>query len=264
MDLADPQYKGKLELAPGETDFWPIVTLDRACQGQDGGPELAEGAQVQRRLRRSHPRQRDARRRRQQGRRRHGPDQPLLLLPAARRDGRGQLPREAVAYSPPRDPGYVEDISGAGDPEVLQEPGGRPEVPGVHDQPGGAADAGHSASFEYPLAKGVAPNPALPPFDKYEPNPITPAQIGTGTDAQDLLQQARADLTADGARYMTTRGRHRGRGRLRRRSGRGWPRGGRERADRGGAAGSAGAGGARRAQHRVGRDPPRCCSASAR
>src|SRR5450432_1641784 len=26
LDLADPRYKGKLELAPDETDFWPIVS----------------------------------------------------------------------------------------------------------------------------------------------------------------------------------------------------------------------------------------------
>jgi iron(III) transport system substrate-binding protein len=48
----------------------------------------------------------------------------------------------------------------------------------------------NSASFEYPLAQGVAPNPALPPFAKFEPNSITPAQIGTGLDARDLLRQA--------------------------------------------------------------------------
>ena len=47
-----------------------------------------------------------------------------------------------------------------------------------------------STSFEYPLAKGVVANPALPPINAYEPNPITPEQIGTGTDAEKLLQQA--------------------------------------------------------------------------
>jgi hypothetical protein len=47
-----------------------------------------------------------------------------------------------------------------------------------------------SVSYEYPLAKGVAPNPAVPPFRQYQPNPITPAQIGTGLDSRDLLRQA--------------------------------------------------------------------------
>ena len=30
----DPQYKGKLELAPGETDFWPIVTSIERAKGK--------------------------------------------------------------------------------------------------------------------------------------------------------------------------------------------------------------------------------------
>ena len=34
MELASPQYKGKLELAPAETDFWPIVTSVERAKGQ--------------------------------------------------------------------------------------------------------------------------------------------------------------------------------------------------------------------------------------
>ena len=34
MELADPKYKGKLELAPAETDFWPIVTSVAHADGQ--------------------------------------------------------------------------------------------------------------------------------------------------------------------------------------------------------------------------------------
>jgi hypothetical protein len=36
----------------------------------------------------------------------------------------------------------------------------------------------------------VAANPALPPASTLTPNPITPAEIGTGIDARDLLRQA--------------------------------------------------------------------------
>ncbi len=47
----------------------------------------------------------------------------------------------------------------------------------------------HSKSFEYPLVSDVAPNPELPKTSTLEPNDITPAEIGTGTDARDLLRQ---------------------------------------------------------------------------
>ncbi|MGH3670771.1 MAG: extracellular solute-binding protein, partial [Pseudonocardiaceae bacterium] len=34
MDLADPQWKGKIEISPSETDFWPIVSSIARAKGQ--------------------------------------------------------------------------------------------------------------------------------------------------------------------------------------------------------------------------------------
>jgi iron(III) transport system substrate-binding protein len=45
-------------------------------------------------------------------------------------------------------------------------------------------------SFEYPLHKGVAANPELPPLDKLQPTSFTPAELGTGLDAKMLLEEA--------------------------------------------------------------------------
>ena len=97
IDLANPQYKGKLELAPGETDFWPIVTSIEHAKGKTAALSWLEAIK-------SNAGSDDHTADNEtlvsdvsKGDRRHGPDQPLLLLPAARRDGRGQLPREAVA-----------------------------------------------------------------------------------------------------------------------------------------------------------------------
>ena len=45
-------------------------------------------------------------------------------------------------------------------------------------------------SFEYPLKAGVAANPKLPPLSSYQPNSFSPADLGTGEIAQQLLQQA--------------------------------------------------------------------------
>jgi iron(III) transport system substrate-binding protein len=95
-----------------------------------------------------------------------------------------------LALFTPRDPGYVEDISGAGILKSSKNQAAAQKFLAFMTSAAGQRVLANSTSFEYPLARGVAPNPALPPFHKYEPNPITPAQIGTGTDAQDLLQQA--------------------------------------------------------------------------
>ena len=49
MDLANPEWKGKLALAPTETDFQPIVTSIALAHGQAGGPAVAQGGGRQRR-----------------------------------------------------------------------------------------------------------------------------------------------------------------------------------------------------------------------
>ncbi len=45
-------------------------------------------------------------------------------------------------------------------------------------------------SFEYPLVPGVAPNPVLMPFDQLQPPPLGPAQLGDDRDAASLLREA--------------------------------------------------------------------------
>ncbi len=61
--LADPKYRGKLAIAPQETDFQPIVTamLRRLRPGRH--PQLAQGHQGERRRQPQLPRQRDRRQR---------------------------------------------------------------------------------------------------------------------------------------------------------------------------------------------------------
>ena len=46
--LADPKYKGKLAIAPQETDFQPIVTSYLRAYGQIRHAALAQGHQGQR------------------------------------------------------------------------------------------------------------------------------------------------------------------------------------------------------------------------
>ena len=44
--------------------------------------------------------------------------------------------------------------------------------------------------FEYPLAKGVPPNPLLRPFNELQPPQISMAQLGDDREAAQLLRQA--------------------------------------------------------------------------
>ena len=189
-DLADPRYKGKLELAPAETDFWPVIS-SVARQGSGRRAGLAEGAEGKRRLRRPRPRQRDARQRRQQGR---SADMGLInhyyYYRIRSEMGAGSF-HAKLAYFAPRDPGYVEDISGARRFSSRAAPGGGAAVPRVHHQPAGPARDRPQRQLEYPLAPGVAANSELPPLSTLKPNSFTPAELGTGLDAKNLLQRGR-------------------------------------------------------------------------
>ena len=44
--------------------------------------------------------------------------------------------------------------------------------------------------FEYPLAPGVAPNPALKPMDQLQPPALTLRQLGDDQDSAKLLRQS--------------------------------------------------------------------------
>ena len=44
--------------------------------------------------------------------------------------------------------------------------------------------------FEYPLAAGVAPNPALRPMDQLQPPDVSIKQLGDDSDAAKMLRQA--------------------------------------------------------------------------
>jgi iron(III) transport system substrate-binding protein len=189
MQLASPRYKDKLELAPAETDFWPIVTAIAHAHGQAATLTWLKAIKAN------------------AGANDNAPDNETLVSDVSKgiaamglinhyyyyrlraETGASSL-HAKLSLLAPRDPGYAEDISGAA---ILGS---------SHDKPAaqkflaflvsaaGQRVLARSDSFEYPLVKGVAPNAALPPASTFHPDPITPAQIGTGLDARDLLRRA--------------------------------------------------------------------------
>ena len=186
--LADPQYKGKLELAPAETDFWPIVSSMIRAHGRQAALTWLEGLKAN------------------AGSDDHTPDNETLVGDVSKGDAdmglinhyyyfrirseMGQANFHAkLGWFAPRDPGFVEDISAAGMLKSAPHPAAAQKFLAFLVSKAGQTVIAHSKSFEYPEVNGVAPNPELPAVSTLKPNPITPAQIGTGTDARDLLRQ---------------------------------------------------------------------------
>jgi iron(III) transport system substrate-binding protein len=189
MALADPKYRGMLELAPTETDFWPVISSVARSRGQAAALQWLKGLRAN------------------AGSNDNAPDNETLVSDIGKgvadmglinhyyffrirsEMGSGSF-HAKLAWFASGDPGYVEDISGAG---ILQSSSRKPAAQkflAFLVSPAGQRVLAQSSSYEYPLVTGVAANAALPPLSMFKPSPITPAQIGTGLDARNLLREA--------------------------------------------------------------------------
>ena len=95
-----------------------------------------------------------------------------------------------IAYFAPHDPGYVVDVSGAGVLSRARTRRARRSSSPSWSRKQGQEIIAHSISFEYPLADGVRTTAPETPFDQLQPNSISIADLGDGSTAIALLQQA--------------------------------------------------------------------------
>jgi iron(III) transport system substrate-binding protein len=188
LDLAKPAWKGKLALAPSETDFQPIVTAVAERYGKAAAIRWLDGI-------------------RSNASGHIYPDNEALV--AQVNSGQAALGvinhyywyrlrdelgasrmHSAEHFFAAGDPGYVVDISGAG---ILASSSHRAEAQtflaflvGKQAQ----TIIAHDESFEYPLGSGVVSARGLVPFPKLRPDPITVTQLGDGAAAIALLRDA--------------------------------------------------------------------------
>jgi iron(III) transport system substrate-binding protein len=189
LDLADPQWKGKIELAPAETDFWPLVSSVERAEGRDATLRWLRAIKSN------------------AGSNDNVPDNETITNDVAkgttdlavinhyyfyrlRDEAGGHGFNAAIAYFSPRDPGYVEDVSGAGVLASSKHQAAAQKFVAFLTSEAGQSQLAHSESWEYPVRAGVAAQPALKPLAQLQPNGFTPADLGTGLDAKELLQAA--------------------------------------------------------------------------
>jgi iron(III) transport system substrate-binding protein len=188
LDMASPRYKGEFEIAPSETDFWPIVASVARADGDATALAWLKGLKAN-------------------ASDDNVPDNETLTsdvsqgitdfavinhyyyyrLKAVVTNGTGDA---KLAYFAPRDPGYVEAISGAAVLKSSKHQAAAQEFLNFMTSEAGQSVLAHGVSFEYPLKPGVAANPELPPLSSYQPNSFSPADLGTGEIAKQLLQEA--------------------------------------------------------------------------
>jgi iron(III) transport system substrate-binding protein len=184
LDLAKPEWKGKLAIAPSEPDFVPIVSAIEKLDGEAAAKEWLEGfadnakhyndnegiiAAVD------------------SGQIAAGIINHYYWYEAVAEEGKDKVPSK-LHYFGNEDPGALVNVSGAGalessgDPELAQE-----FLAYLVSEEGQTAIV-ESGDWEYPL-NGAVPPPGLKPFDALEPPKVGPADLGDGSGPVELMEQ---------------------------------------------------------------------------
>jgi iron(III) transport system substrate-binding protein len=189
MQLAKPQWKGKVAVAGGETDFQPIVTSIARTYGNAAALKWLEGIKANAGDSHQYPDNESVVNEVNRGQVAIGLVNQYYWYRERAEIGAANM-HSAIAYFAPHDVGYVVDVSGAGILRSTQHMAEAQKLVAFLDSAQGQQIIAHSDSFEYPIASGVTTAQPETPFKQLQPNPITPAQLGTGAEAIQLLQEA--------------------------------------------------------------------------
>jgi len=188
LQLADPRYRGELAIAPGETDFQPIVTSVERADGTSAaltwlqGISSNAGSHV-------YPDNETITDEVNRGEVAFGVDNQYYWYRLRAEIGASAMHSE-IAYFAPEDPGYVVDVSGAAVLRSSTHQAAAQRFLAFLASAQGQEIIAHSTSFEYPIASAVTSAQPETPFSSLQPNPITIAELGDGSAAISLLQQA--------------------------------------------------------------------------
>ena len=185
LDLAKPEWKGKLAIAPSEPDFVPIVSAITKLDGEAAAKSWLEGFAANAKHYNDNEGIIAAV---DSGQIAAGIINHYYWFEAVAEEGKSKVPSK-LHYFGHEDPGALVNISGAaalassGEPELAQE-----FLAYLVGEEGQTAIT-ESGDWEYPLNSAVPPPPGLKPFGSLEPPKVSPADLGDGGEPVELMQQ---------------------------------------------------------------------------
>lgn len=187
LDLAKPEWKGKIAIAPTDADFLPLVGAVTALHGKDAALQwlkgLKENAQV-------FDDNEGVMAAVDRGAVATGIVNNYYWARLRAEEGADKLHSE-IHHFAGHDVGALINVSGAA---VLKssrnQAAAQRFLAFLVSKPAQAMLAGTEISFEYPLAPGVAPNKLLKPFDQLQPPALTVTEIGDDQSSAELLRDA--------------------------------------------------------------------------
>jgi iron(III) transport system substrate-binding protein len=185
LDLAKPEWKGKLAIAPSEPDFIPIVSAIEKLDGEAAAKSWLEGFAA------------NAKRYNDNegiiaavgdGQAAAGIVNHYYWYEAAAEQGKDEIASK-LHYFGNEDPGALVNVSGAGALESSGDPELAQEFLAYAVSVEGQTAITKSGDWEYPLNAAVSPPPRLKPFDSLEPPKVGPADLGDGSGPVELMQE---------------------------------------------------------------------------
>jgi iron(III) transport system substrate-binding protein len=184
LALAEPRWKGKLGVAPSETDFQPLITAITKADGAAAAEKWLEGIKANSKI---YPDNETVVAQVNNGESAIGLINHYYWYRLRDEVGKSGL-HSALHYYAPHDPGYLLNVSGAA---VLKssshQAAAQAFVAFLVSQEGQEAIA-HSHSYEYPLRPGVIPASSLRPFNELQLAPVTLSELGDGSAPLTLEQ----------------------------------------------------------------------------
>ena len=188
MGLASPKWRGKLGLAPSESDFQPIVTSvalrygTAACLAWLEGLKANAGSHI-------YPSNEALLVAIDRGAVQLGVLNQYYWYRVAERVGVRSM-TSAITTFADGDAGYVRAISGAGILASSHHQSEAERFVAFLVSPQGQEIIARSGSYEYPIVPGSPTPLGEPPLSSLAPAPLTIVQLGTGATALELLQKA--------------------------------------------------------------------------
>jgi iron(III) transport system substrate-binding protein len=186
LQLAQPRWRGKVAIAPTDSDFVPLVGAVLATYGKTTATNWLAGLK-----RNSHVYQ----------------SEEAVVAAVDRGDvtvgvvnnyywfrlrlevGAGGM-HSALYYFPNGDVGAVENVSGAAILAASTHRRNALKFIAFLTSKAGQEIIARGDDFEYPIRRDVKPNPALPPLDSLEPSVLEPAELGNDQQAARLIQES--------------------------------------------------------------------------
>jgi iron(III) transport system substrate-binding protein len=185
LALAQPQWKGKLGVAPSETDFQPLITAIAKLDGVAAAEKWLEGIEANSKI---YPDNETVVAQVNNGESTIGLINHYYWYRLRAEVGQSGL-HSALHYYAPHDPGALLNVSGAAVLKSSSHQAAAQAFVAFLVSREGQEVIAHSDSYEYPLRPGVDPAGSLRPFDELRPAPITLSELGDGSAPLALEQK---------------------------------------------------------------------------